>query len=285
LTELALDEIVDDRLGPFTLRRGVGLTVIVGDQRAALARLIEIAAGARRPRRGSARLDNEEIHRSPEARAKLGALLAEEALPPRASVGESAQLALGLRKPGAEADAALDEWGLARLRGESPERLGAEELRAVALCLALAAPHAAAIVLFDPLGLAAKLGHARIRDACWRAAERAVVIVCTTLLDDAAALGGELVLVLGGRVTDATLYARGLAREALVRSADSSRLAECLRADAELEVSFDAARSPRELFVRGASQALISERVLRAVREEGLALDALSPINRLGALR
>lgn len=284
MTELALDEIADDRLGPLTIRCGVGLTVLVADQRATLGRLLDIAAGARRPRRGRASLDGEDLYTSPEARRKLGALLAEEALPPRASVRESAQLALALRKPGADAEALLVEWGLGPLLGANPERLRAEQRRAVALCLALATPHAAALVLCDPLALASLLDPARIRDACWRAATRAVVVVGTTALEDAAALGGELELILRGRLAEAGPYARGLAHEALVRSGHSAQLAELLRADPDLEVSFDAARCPRELFVRGATQARICERVLEVVRQEGLALDALSPIMRLGAL-
>jgi ABC-type thiamine transport system ATPase subunit len=276
LTQFELEGVEDDRLGPLTLRPGPGLTIVVSDELEPLARLLGVASGVRRPRRGSARLDGVNVRSSPRARRRLAALLAEEELVPSRSVGEAAQLAWDLRGVAGSAEACLREWGLGGLITTEPRRLLPERRRAVALALALGAP-AALVVLHDPLALAPLLGHAKIRDACWRAAESAVVLVGTPSFDDAKELGGELALLTRGRLAPA-ISAAPWPREVLVRCAESARLAELLRADAELEVGFDAARTARELFVRGPSHARVAERVLRVARDAELSVDALAPL-------
>ena len=271
---LELQHVADGAVGPLSVRFFAGLSLVIGDSRLLLAQVSELLSGARVPAHGRALLDNVALAGNPQRRRRLYAVLAEEVSIEASSVGEAWRLQNRLRQREDQARPALAELGLERLVDARPQQLAPNERRAVALAYAISAQDAAAYVLHDPLGLAQLIPHDRIARVCQSLAERAVVVVVTPLLKDAVRLGGNVVMLHGGRVASLRDAAAPFAK-LLLCSPDAARLAEYLRSDARFTLDFRPKRSERHVWLSGSSLTEMSNALSRAIVEQGLTIEGV----------
>jgi ABC-2 type transport system ATP-binding protein len=278
LSTLSFVNVSARRWGPLNASLSSGLHVIVSDDPLALADLVEVASGMASAR-GSVFLDGADVAESPAARRRIASLQAREILLPARTTSESVALALEAYGA-APKDDLLARAGLARLAELAPEALGHAARRAIAFTVALEVTALDALVLYDPLALETQLPREHIVSACRERAERAVVIVATPQLDDAAAFGGALFVIAGGRLCPSASLTGAVSHDTnlMVRSLDAARLTDLLRADATLSVHFDAQRSKHEFFVRGADVTSTARIVLSTAWQNGLELTAISPV-------
>jgi ABC-type multidrug transport system ATPase subunit len=281
LTRLELSQVVDAGFGPLSVPFEAGLWVMLGDSADSLGRVLEIAAGVRRARKGRALLDGDDVFESARARRKLASLLPVEGLLPASRVRESLELAAELRGASLNGAELLERAGLARFAASPPERLGLVESRAVALAFALAHAGPSALLLHDPLSLKALLPRELVLAACRAHSERACVLVSTTRLEDAIALGGTTCRLEQGRLVAHVGAAKGPAEAAVlvVRSPDAQRLSVLLAEhNAVHSVVYEEQRSPRELLVRGADLAMLSRSLCELAHTEHILIEALTPL-------
>jgi ABC-type nitrate/sulfonate/bicarbonate transport system ATPase subunit len=281
MTLVVLDDVVDDGLGPISLRFQPGLFTLFGDSLICLGHLVEILAGVRRARRGRALLDGSELEDDPNARRRVAAVLPTESLLPARRVSDSLELAAALHGETLGAGYVLGRAGLARFGQVPPEHLGPSEQRALALALALSLERSELLLLHDPFALHALLPKATVIARCRERAQRACVVVTTPQIQDAIELGGSACRIERGRpVPHAGLAAsRALSVGLIVRSHDAERLAELSAAQPAFQyVLYDRDRSTRELSVFGASLGSLAQALCELARKEELSLDALVPI-------
>ncbi|HTU57150.1 MAG TPA: hypothetical protein VMF89_01935, partial [Polyangiales bacterium] len=271
---LELQQASDGPVGPLSVRFFAGLSLVVGDSRALLAQVSELLSGARVPAHGRALLDNVPLEGHPHNRRRLYAMLADEVCLDASNVREAWRAQNRLRRRDDDALPALAQLGLTRLAEVRPDLLDPNERRAVALAYAVSAPNADVYVLHDPLGLAQLIPHDHIAALCQSLAERAVVVVVTPLLKDAVRLGGNVVMLHGGRVASLRDAAAPFAK-LLLRSPDAARLAEYLRSDARFTLDFRAKRSERHVLLSGSSLTEMSNALSRAIVEHGIAIDSV----------
>ncbi len=277
MSTLTVSHLTTARVGPLDGVFEDGLYVVIGADRAALAELCGALSGFL-PARGAVLLDGSNLQREPAARARVASLQAEETLLPAATVREALNLA-SQALASVPAEDALSAANLERLAELAPHTLTPASCHALALALALGARSAAALVLYDPLSLEAQLGREYILRTCRERAARSVVIIASPLFADAAAFGGTALLLVNGRLWSASgSPPPELVVDVLIRSPDSQRLAELLRADGSLGVYFEARQSPLELLVRGSDLTSTARVVLTTAREHGLRVTALSPL-------
>lgn len=281
LTRLELSQVADARLGPVSLRFDAGLWVLLGDSPESLGRLFEIAAGQRRARRGRTLLDGEDVFESPSARRKMASLLPVETLLPSARVSESLELAARLRGVSLSGAELLERNGLSRFANLPPETLGPAEQRALALVFSMALDSADALLLFDPFSLHALVQAEVVLARCRALSERACVLVATTRLADAIALGGATCrLERGALLPHVGLQANPWHGSGLVvRTAEAQRLSQLLSSHAAVQsVVFDAQRSTRELLLHGVDLPLLTRSLCEVARAEQIVLEALTPL-------
>ena len=281
MTRLELHQLSDEGFGPLSLTFEAGLWVMLGDSSGALGRVLEIASGMRRARKGRALLDGEDVFESARARRKLASLLPSEALLPAPRLRESLELAAELRGASLNGAELLERSGLARFADLAPERLAPAVARAVALCFALAQKSPSALLLHDPFSLHAWLPKELVLAHCRALAERACVLITTTRLEDAIALGGTSCRLEQGRMIPNVGLAKGPAEASMlvVRSPDAQRLSLLLAEHAAVHgVVYDEQRSPRELMVRGADLPTLARSLCEVARSEQLVLEAFAPL-------
>lgn len=281
MTRLELRQIADTGFGPLSLTFQAGLWVLLGDSSDSLGRVLEIASGMRRARKGQALLDSDDVFENPRARRKLASLLPVETLLPAPRLRESLELAAELRGSSLNGAALLESAGLARFAGSPPERMEAAETRAVALCFALAQSRASALLLHDPFSLHALLPKELVISHCRALAERACVLVTTTRLEDAIALGGTSCRLERGRMIPNVGVAKGPAEASVlvVRSPDAQRLSLLLAEHSAVHsVVYDEQRAPRELSIRGADLSTLARSLCEVAHAERIVLEALAPL-------
>lgn len=281
LTRLELRQIADVGFGPLSLTFEVGLWVMLGDSADSLARVLEIASGMRRASKGRALLDGEEVFESARARRKLASLLPVETPLPAPRLRQSLELAAELRGASLNGAELLERTGLGRFADSPPERLGPAEARAVALCFALAQSSAGALLLHDPFSLHAWLPKELVIARCRALAEQACVLVTTTRLEDAIALGGTSCRLAHGHLIPNVGVAKGPAEASVlvVRSPEAQRLSLLLAEHAAVHsVVYDESRSARELLVRGADLSTLARTLCQVAHAEHIVLEALAPL-------
>lgn len=172
-------------------------TVATGDDAGALATLARVASGVA-PARGSVLLDGRPLATSAPVRRRVASALAQEALPPARDLGHAVGRVLAARGDARSSASVLEPFGLAGWSRKQPDALDRDELRSVALALALAHENADLVVLYEPLStssLDASLVRERIAEAV---AREAIVLVATASLILAQSFGGPHVAVVGG---------------------------------------------------------------------------------------
>ncbi|HWA77489.1 MAG TPA: hypothetical protein VG937_34370 [Polyangiaceae bacterium] len=281
MTRLTLDDVVDDDVGPISLRFKQGLFTLFGDSPKSLARLSEIIAGVRRPRRGRAMLDGSDVGEDPSARRRIASLLPTETALPAERVSHSLELAAELHGATLRATDVLERVGLTRFSAVPPGHLAPLEQRALALALALSLDRSEVLLLHDPFALHALVPKASVISHCRDLAERACVVVTTPRLQDAIELGGSACRIERGRpVPHAGLSTdRTLSVGLLLRSDDAERLAALFASESAFQhVLYDPQRSARELSVFGADLRSLAQAVCELARKAELTLDALAPL-------
>lgn len=281
MTRLELSRVADAGLGPISVRFEAGLWVLLCDPSESSTRLFEIAAGARRARRGQALLEGRDVFESPSARRKMATLLPIETLLPAPRVSESLELSAQLRGVSLNGARLLADSGLARFADLAPERLGPVEQRAIALLFSLALDSTEALLLYDPFSLHALVPKERVLARCRALSERACVLVATPRLADAIALGGATGRLERGYflphvgVRQSPASACGL----LVRSDQAERLCDLMRRHSAVQsVHFDEQRSTRELLLRGVDLPSLARALGEVAHAEHVALEALTPL-------
>jgi ABC-type thiamine transport system ATPase subunit len=281
VSTLELSGVVDEQLGPLSIRFETGLHAVVSDSPLALGRCVELLAGVRPARQGRALLDGRDVFDTPSARRRLSSLLPVEPPLPAPSVRDATRLAAELRGASLDGASALRQSGLERFADLAPERLEAAERRAVALALALALDSTDAVVLHDPFALHGLVPTARVLARCRTLAERCCVVLTTTRLDDAIALGGSACVLERGQLFPvAGLALRTRPSSALtVRSPDARRLSTLLASHSAVQrVSFDERRSPRELSLHGAELLALARALCEVAAAQHIELESFAPL-------
>lgn len=186
-------ELVAVAHGPLALAAGSfgpACSVVTGDDAAALATFTAVASGAMVPLRGHVHFGGVPLAATPAARRRIASLLADEALPPAPNVNEAVRRVLVARNDDRRAENVLAASGLGAWGPRAPGELDRDELRSLALALALAHEAASALVLHEPLVTSA-FEAATVEDAVARAVGRgAVVVLVTASPAGAARFGG-----------------------------------------------------------------------------------------------
>jgi ABC-type taurine transport system ATPase subunit len=267
-----------------TFRLDKGLHVALGTPADGARELVALPAGTGRPRRGRVTLNGAQPHSDPALRRRVGALLAEEQLFPARTLGASLSRTLELRQQD-ERDVlgalGLDAWASRPLAS-----LSERERRSAALALALATREPALIALYEPLGDVATLARPRVHDRLMALAKGdACVLVVTSSVRDAVALGGTLWLLDRGRLVRSaatalpTEIAPGAPAHFVVRVAEAKRLAARLSDESAVGgVEWDERRLPHELHVRGDDPNDVALAVARAARAEDISIAAIHPV-------
>lgn len=180
-------------------------TVVTGDDASALATLVAAMSGAE-PARGDVLLDGRSLARSPFARREVASLRAQEALPHAPNLAGAVTRVLAARQAGRSAAEVFEPFGLGAWSVERPGALDRDELRSVALALALSHETAKALVLYEPLSTSLEPGpvHERIAAAL---ARDAIVVIVTASLAAARSFGGPHVAVVNGVLQSAAVAA------------------------------------------------------------------------------
>jgi ABC-2 type transport system ATP-binding protein len=191
---------------------GAGVFAFVGAPEDGTFALFDVITGARAPLRGRVTIAGHSPARSGITRARMGVLSPEPILPSARTVLEAvniAQLARGEAR--AHSTEVLASLGLEYLAPRNPRSLSFAETRAVELALALSTPSPLLVVLHEPLADVAVnlLGvvRERIRQL---ATSGACVVMTTSSLADARALGENVFLLQRGAVVSGTAATEAL---------------------------------------------------------------------------
>lgn len=268
MTELSFVAVTDEWLGPLTVRFEAGLNVLVGDP-IPLGRIVEVASGLRKPRRGQVTLRAESGEGTARA-SQIAALLPSEELMALSSVEEALTAAIGLRRLSVDARTVLENAGLGQLAKRPPSGLDALERRAVMLALALSDGRAEAWVLYDPLASVPLVPKALILENCFAQARRKPVLVATPHWEDALLLGGRLFTFARGTLfTTPVQPSSGVSLS--IRSKQARRLAGLLAAEpGVMGVVFDAERAPFEVLAKSLDPEVLAEAATRLVCEHAI---------------
>jgi ABC-type thiamine transport system ATPase subunit len=241
--------------------------------------LVEIASGMRAPVRGTVLVDGKNPYSSPEARRRIGSLLAVEAIEEVRTVEAWVARALHFKRTAAVPSAVLDAIGLGGLAKRTPGALSRSESRGVALAVALAT-EGGAILLFEPLATPA--GRARVVASIAEAAEKGATVICVTAsARDAGDIGGKSFPLRFGRIGgEATAGPLGSstdsAVEMIVRTDDPRRLSAVLSSDpAFSHLRSDLAPVPGEILVRGEDADRVALGILRSAKQSGVKVLAM----------
>jgi ABC-2 type transport system ATP-binding protein len=275
VTLLGFDVVSHGALRRVSAAFAGGAHVVLGEEADGTAALIELAAGLALPRVGRVTVDGQEPFLHAPVRRRVAALCAEERLPSGRTVTTALSLALRARGDARSSASVLDAAGLSHFAARRTGALGAREVRAVSLALALTHPEPAWVALFEPLALLDLVDEACVLHALARFAETGAVVLCTAnRLEDGARLGGAVSTLERGiwldpaasRVTPARISLR-------VLSPDAERLAARL-AEAPAIVAVEWA-GRHELVVRGADLERVAAHVVASARSAAISIDAL----------
>lgn len=285
MSVLELSAVAVDGLRGADLTLDAGVHAVLGAPADGTSELVAVATGIIRARRGRVRVQGQDPFSSPEARRSTAALLPEERLIPARSVAASVARALALagEKPGTQDDA-LAALGLGSWANRRPASLGAGELRAVALSLALARPKPSVVALYEPLGVPGVTRQV-VLDAMARLAAAGACVLCVTAsARDAGEASSTLHLLHRGRfVRRATLplpteLAPGTTPDFVVQSDDPRRLAAALSAESVVAgVEWNQEQSPDEIRVRGTDAAELALVIARVAVAAPVRVRAVSP--------
>jgi ABC-type multidrug transport system ATPase subunit len=277
--------------------RGVDLSlsggrhVVLSNEHEPLRDLIDLLGGRRAPRSGRMLLDGTSPASSPAARRRLAALVADDALPPAASVAQSIGRALGARGTTAEgAVRLLEASGLAHLAGHAPRALGPRETRSVALALALAHDTAQLFALHEPHTTLVPSSHV-LDELDRHAARGAIVVTATSSSADANLLGGAWLCLELGRLRaspgPSPRLGAGPWQQLVVDAADARALSAALHGS-PLGLTTEQT-SATQLKVSGTTLDETVREIARLAREHGIELTriepALPPVEALMAAR
>lgn len=280
MATLTLTRVCEKKLGPLDLSLTTGLYAVLSRSEPDLALLVELLSGLRRPRRGAILLGPEPSFGVHAQRARVAALLEDEDPLPAPTVRHGLAEIGELGGLPDDPDQLLGRFGATELGRRRPQHLSPLERRVVGLCLALAPGDRSLITLYDPLGLCPPLDRPRILEACRRAAESAIVVLTTTSLQDAVALGGRTLLLDHGRLsTPGVLKGAAAAPFRLwVRSPDARRFAALLPSSSAVTgVAFDEAHGSSQLEVRGPALEPLANAVVETALAHELVVDELVP--------
>jgi predicted ABC-type transport system involved in lysophospholipase L1 biosynthesis ATPase subunit len=281
MTTLELSQV---RSGPILMadtRLGSGLTVVTGEGRSALSRLVELSAGVERPRQGRVLLDGADPHGNPALRKGIAALVGTERLPLARTVLAATERVLTARGDERRAAAVLDDAGLGAWSGRRPGDLDATETRAVALALALAHRRARLLALTDPFRVGSGIAADFVRDALRRhAGGPAIVLVTLTDPEPLRAFSAQRLELRGGLLGSARpglgLFLGSVALQ--TRTADPQRLVKALADVPEATgVRWDERAAPGVVVVFGSDLEALGTALSHAATSAGIAIEAIVP--------
>jgi len=269
-----------------------GRYVALSNEAEPLGDLALVLAGKEPPRSGRVFLDGGAPASTPGLRRKIGALFADEALPPSNSVQSSITKVLTARGTNASAAATvLGDAGLAHLAEVSPDALGPREERSVALALALSHDSAELFVLHEPLAtsIAPSFVLSRLDD---HTARGAIVLATTTSPADATTLGGAWLCMELGRIRatpgPTPRLGTGPWQQVLVETNDARALSQLLH-DSPHGLSTELGSSPQALKITGPALDITVQEVVSIARQHGLEIHrieaAVPPVEALMAAR
>jgi ABC-type branched-subunit amino acid transport system ATPase component len=125
-------------------------TVVFGDDARALATFAAVTSGAVTPERGVVLLEGEPLATTPAARRRTASLLATETLPFARDLATAVKRVLTARGDARQPYDVLAPSGLDAWSRRAPGELDRDELRSVALLLALAHEEARVLLLYEP---------------------------------------------------------------------------------------------------------------------------------------
>jgi ABC-type thiamine transport system ATPase subunit len=141
--------------------------------------LVAVLSGAVTPTRGVVLVDGAPLATTPDARRRVASLLDAEALPFARDVDAAVARALAARGDAQQPHDVLAPLGLDTWSRRAPSELDRDELRSVALALALSHERADVLVLYEPLAPSASPA-AGVEAAVRRCVERGAVVVVAT---------------------------------------------------------------------------------------------------------
>jgi ABC-type multidrug transport system ATPase subunit len=281
---LVLSGVFAPPLNGATVTLGPGLHVVLGTELDGTREIVALVAGLSAPRRGSVRISEKDPRSAPALRRRTGSLLAEESLPPRATVSGALALALRARNDAKKPAQVLEESGLSPWSERRADSLSAAERRRLALALALSLPEPTLLALYEPLAAA---GSERERVAellAERATSGTCVLAVTASPRDASDLGGSVLLLERGRFVRrpeqplALHLAPGTVPEIRVRSSEARGLAAELAKDAAVTRLIRTEESRSELLVGGPDAELVALAIARASQRAGAPVLALQSV-------
>ncbi len=154
-------------------------TVVLGDDARALATLVAVMSGAVRPDRGVVLFDGAPLVRTPGARRRVASLLEAETLPFARDVDTAVARALEARGDVRQPHDVLAPFGLDVWSHRAQRELDRDELRSLALALALSHEQADVLVLYEPFATSISAA-THIEAAIRRCVERGAVVVVAT---------------------------------------------------------------------------------------------------------
>jgi hypothetical protein len=264
-------------------RLGSGLTVVTGEGRTALARLVELVTGVERPTHGHVRFDGIDPYRTPALRKSTAALLATERLPFGPTVLTAVDRVLAARGDDQRAGAVLDRAGMGAWSGRRPLDLDPTETRALALALALSHPRARLVALMDPFRVGSAVSVDFVRDAIRRhASTGAVVLVALADAEPLRTLSAQRLELRGGFLVPArpglAAFQGAVALEA--RTAAPQRLIRALADEpATAGVRWDERSAPGVVVILGTELEALAAAVSRAATAAGVAIESLTPFS------
>jgi ABC-type transport system involved in cytochrome c biogenesis ATPase subunit len=277
-------ELIQVRSGPILMadaRLGSGLTVVTGEGRSALSRLVELASGLEHPRQGRVLLDGADPHASAALRKGIAAVLGTERLPLARTVLAAAERVLTTRADERRAAAVLDEAGLGAWSGRRSADLDATETRAVALALALSHRRARLLALTDPFRVGSGIGADFVRDALRRhSGSGAIVLVTLTDPEPLRAFTAQRLELRGGFLGNARpglgLFQGSVALQ--TRTADPQRLVKALADEpAAAGVRWDEHAAPGIVVALGSDLEALATALSHAAGSAGVQIEAIVP--------
>jgi ABC-type thiamine transport system ATPase subunit len=262
-------------------RLGSGLTVVAGEGRTALSRLVELAAGIERPNHGTVRLDGADPYGNPALRKEIAALLGSERLPLATTVAAAVDRVLATRGDDRRAATVLAEAGLSSWSARKPADLDPTEQRAVALALALAHRRARLLALTDPFRVGSGIAPDFVREALRRhSGSGAVVLVALIDAEPLRSFAAQRLELRGGFLGSARpslgLFQGSVALQ--TRTADPQRLVRALADEpAATGVRWDEHAAPGVVVALGTELEALATAVTHAAASAGVVIDALAP--------
>jgi ABC-type multidrug transport system ATPase subunit len=278
---VVLSAVFAPPLNGASITLGPGLHVVLGTDLDGTRELVALLAGVSTPRRGSVRVSEKDPRSVPAIRRRIGALLAEESLPPALTVSRALGLALGARNDPQKPEQLLEEAKLSAWAGRRTDSLAPAEQRRLALLLAVSLRGPAGRALYEPLPVAGNERERVTELLAKRADGGTVVLAATASPRDASELGGSVLLLERGRFVRhpeqplAVNLAPGTPPQVRIRCSDARRLAAELAKDPAVTSLHCSEEPGSELLVSGPNPDVLALSIARAVQGSEVAVLAL----------